>query len=113
MDDAHEKIRTALAQRFGSPVPNLAHGEGPASWPASWRDLASRGSCRAFENRPVAPALIETLCALALSSPSKSDLQQRDIVIVEDRQIRDAIDRLLASGALAQAWIPGAPVLLV
>ena len=61
----------------------------------------------------MAPELIRTLCALALSAPSKSDLQQRDIVIIEDQAIRSRIDGLLSSGPLAQAWIPGAPALLV
>jgi nitroreductase/FMN reductase [NAD(P)H] len=61
----------------------------------------------------VAPELIDTLCALALSAPSKSDLQQRDIVIVDDRGIRTRIDELLTTGPLAQAWIPDAPAMLV
>jgi hypothetical protein len=30
-------------------------------------------------------AVLDALAAVALSSPSKSDLQQRDILIVEDR----------------------------
>ena len=71
--------------------------------------MAERGSCRRFKPEPVAPALIETLCALALASPSKSDLQQRDILIVEDAAIRARINTLLAD----QEWIKAAPHFLV
>ncbi len=113
MDDAKARIGAALEHRFGAPVAPLGDPDGPQPWPQTWQDLATRGCCRAFTDRKVAPELIETLCALALSSPSKSDLQQRDIIIVEDRQIRQAIDHLLATGSLAQTWIPGAPALLV
>ena len=113
MDDDTVKLRAALEHRFGVLVPELSAGEGPTVCPDTWVQLARRGSCRHFQDRKVAPELIETLCALALSSPSKSDLQQRDIIIVEDRAIRSRIDGLLSTGALAQAWIPGAPALLV
>jgi nitroreductase/FMN reductase [NAD(P)H] len=61
----------------------------------------------------VAPELIETLCALALSAPTKSDLQQRDIVIISDTAIRARLDQLLSTGPLAQDWIASAPALLV
>lgn len=113
MDDAKARIGAALEHRFGAPIAPLGDPDGPQPWPQTWQDLATRGCCRAFTDRKVAPELIEILCALALSSPSKSDLQQRDIIIVEDRQIRHAIDHLLATGSLAQTWIPGAPALLV
>jgi len=113
MDDGKARIATALEHRFGAPVAALGDPAGPQPWPQAWQDLATRGSCRAFSDRKVAPELIEILCALALASPSKSDLQQRDIIIVEDRQLRQAIDQLLATGSLAQAWIPGAPAFLV
>jgi nitroreductase len=113
MDDAKARTGAALEHRFGAPVAPLGDPDGPQPWPQTWQDLATRGCCRAFTDRKVAPELIEILCALALSSPSKSDLQQRDIIIVEDRQIRHAIDHLLATGSLAQTWIPGAPALLV
>lgn len=113
MHDDSAKLRAALEHRFGASVPEVPAGEGPPACPGTWLQLATRGSCRHFLDRKVAPELIETLCALALSSPSKSDLQQRDIVIVEDRAIRSRIDGLLATGPLAQAWIPGAPALLV
>ncbi len=113
MDEAMRKMRETLARRFGAELPAIADGDGPQACPETWTLLAGRGSSRYFESRPVAPALIDTLCALALSSPTKSDLQQRDILIVEDRAIRARIDELLATGPQAQEWIPGAPAFLV
>jgi nitroreductase/FMN reductase [NAD(P)H] len=113
MDDAMKKMRQTLAHRFGAALPEIAEGDGPPACPETWQQLAGRGSGRYFQNRRVAPELVETLCALALSSPTKSDLQQRDIVIIEDKAIRARIDALLATGPLAQEWIPGAPTLLV
>ena len=88
MNDDVTAMRVSLAQRFGDEVAAIPAGHGPYGWPQScpetWRRLAARGSCRRFAERPVAPELIETLCALALCAPTKSDLQQRDIVIVEE-----------------------------
>ena len=112
MDDGVKGMRAALAQRFGEDVADIPAGQGPDGCPQTWAGLARRGSCRRFSGRPVAPELIETLCALSLCAPTKSDLQQRDIVIVEGTA-RARIDELLSTGPLAQDWIPGAPVLLV
>lgn len=71
-------------------------------------DMAGRGVCRAYGDAPVDPALVQTLCAVALSSPSKSDLQQRDIVVITDPQIRARLDEMTGFD-----WQPAAPVLLV
>src|SRR5205085_7875160 len=58
---------------------------------------------------PVEAALLRLLFACALSAPSKSDLQQADIVHVADREkVRTITD--LVSG---MPWIAEAPVLLV
>lgn len=111
--DAMQKVREALAHRFGAPLPEFPREHGPQGCPETWQQLAVRGSGRYFEKRRVAPQLVETLCALALASPTKSDMQQRDIVIVRDLRIRSHIDALLGKGPAAQEWIPGAPVLLV
>ena len=73
------------------------------------RGLAGRGVVRRFKPEPLPAGMLETLAAVALSSPSKSDLQQRDILIVEDKGLRAKIDTLLAD----QDWIPGCPHLLV
>ena len=78
----------------------------PADAPDLHRQLAARGVVRAFTAEPVPYELLYRLCALALSSPTKSDLQQRDIVIVDDaalkRRITVAARRRAAGTGLAQ-----------
>ncbi|MCV3273049.1 nitroreductase family protein [Roseobacter sinensis] len=76
---------------------------------AALKRLAGRASCRHFNDRTVDLDLLETLCAAALSAPSKSDLQQRDILIVTDADLRAALKSLLA----AQQWIAEAPSMVV
>ena len=105
MADPHERLRRALAARFADA--DLAPGEVPGL--ESLAILAGRGACRAFQDRPVDIELIRLLSALALSSPSKSDLQQRDIVAVTEPALRAEIDALLGG----QSWVAGAPALLV
>lgn len=73
------------------------------------RTIAGRGVVRRFKPDRLAPGVLETLTAVALSSPSKSDLQQRDILIVEDAGIRSRINELLKD----QDWIAGCPHILV
>ena len=105
MADPRERLRRALAARF-------ADGEfDPADLPGleSLAAMAGRASCRAFRDAPVDEGLIRLLCAVALSAPSKSDLQQRDIVLVTDPELRAQIDALVGG----QAWVAGAPALLV
>ena len=101
-----KSIKDALAHRFG----DFDHAVDPrlAEQPFL-QGLASRGVCRRFRDEAVPDALIGTLAALALSAPTKSDLQQRDILIVDDPAIRGRIDTLLAD----QDWIPKAPHFIV
>ena len=101
-----KSIKDALAHRFG----DFEHAVDPriAEQPFL-QGLASRGVCRRFRDEPVPAALTETLAALALSAPTKSDMQQRDILIVDDPAIRGRIDTLLAD----QDWIPKAPHFIV
>jgi FMN reductase [NAD(P)H] len=100
-----QSIETALSERFGEAV------EVPSS--IASRDLlagiAARRVCRHFRDEPVDPALVRLLCACALSAPSKSDLQQRDIVVVSDAVLRRRIAGLLAH----MPWVGEAPVFLV
>ena len=64
---------------------------------------------RDFLDRPVEPALLRLLCACALSAPSKSDLQQADILVLDDAQLRHSIISLMPE----MPWLAQAPVLMV
>jgi len=100
---AGESIHDLLQLRFD----DMPEADGEA--PGLWQTIAARQSCRAYTDQPVDPALLQQICALALSSPTKSDLQQRDIVIVADPEKRAAIDALFPDSP----WIANAPVFLV
>ncbi|MBY5933551.1 nitroreductase family protein [Tateyamaria omphalii] len=73
------------------------------------QSMAVRGSCRNFAARPVPDAVLDMLCAVALASPTKSDLQQRDIVVLKSLELRAQLAQLVAG----QAWVADAPMLLV
>ncbi len=98
-------LSAAAEHRYGEPLatsPELNRNE-------TLMRMMQRGSCRSFKPAFVNSDLIQALCAVALSSPTKSDLQQRDIVIVEDARVRAEIDALVAG----QAWVRDAPNLLI
>ena len=103
--DCARRIEDALAERFGEPV-----SADPAS-PGleELARIAEHRSHRRFSDRAVDPALLRLLFACALSAPSKSDLQQADIVHVADRAKIDEI----VQGIPDMPWIARAPVFLV
>ncbi|KAA2237804.1 nitroreductase family protein [Salinarimonas soli] len=104
-DSAADRLNRHLARRFGEEAsfdPDLPGLDTLAR-------MAGRGSCRAYREGSVDPGLLRMLCAVALSTPSKSDLQQRDIVIVADPERRLAMNALVGG----EAWVAGAPALLV
>lgn len=102
---AARRVTAALSERFGA---ELAI---PAGLPGldELARMAEHRSHRKFSSRAVAPELLRLLFACALSAPSKSDLQQADIVHVADRKKVQAI----ADGIPDMPWIAQAPVLLV
>ena len=100
----------ALVRRFGA---DDAHLEIPPDAPALHGQLATRGVVRAFTPEPVPFDLLHRLCALALCAPTKSDLQQRDIVIVDDARLIREILSPLTEGPIGQAWLKDVPALLI
>jgi len=100
-----DQIEQALEARFGE---RLAVDPGLAGLDTLAR-LAARRVHRRFLARPIEPALLRLLCACALSSPSKSDLQQGDIVLVADPDKRRAIFARIPD----MPWMDQAPVFLV
>src|SRR5690349_10049775 len=82
-----EQLRAALAHRFGEEFGIDPDLPGLSTLAA----IAARRVQRRYLPRPIEPALLRLLCGCALSGPTKSDLQQADIVIVRDRKKHDAI----------------------
>jgi nitroreductase/FMN reductase [NAD(P)H] len=100
-----DRLLTALKARFGS-APALTEAPKGVDVLA---DMANRRVIRRYTDKPVESALLEALCAVALSAPSKSDLQQADIVIVSDKGQRKKLEALLPDNP----WVKAAPVFLV
>jgi nitroreductase len=97
-------ISDALQARFGETLPvdeSLAGLDELAR-------TAGRKVHRRYLDRAVDPALLRLLCGCALSAPSKSDLQQADIVILEKPE-QLAIADLIPD----QPFIRTAPAFLV
>jgi nitroreductase len=98
-------IEASLAERFGEQLPvepGLAGLDELAR-------IAGHRVHRDFLDRPVEPSLLRLICACALSAPSKSDLQQADILALDDPQQRQAVITLMPD----MPWLAQAPVLLV
>jgi len=95
----------ALEERFGEQFvvsPDLAGLSDIAR-------MAQHCVHRRFRPEPVEPSLLRLICATALSAPSKSDLQQADILVVTDRAKQAAIAKMITD----MPWIADAPVFLL
>jgi nitroreductase/FMN reductase [NAD(P)H] len=102
---AARSIKAELFERFGEElaIPSDLSGL------QELEKIAGHRSHRRYLPRPVEPELLRLLCACALSAPSKSDLQQCDIVLVSDLAIRKGIVATIPD----MPWIMDAPVFLV
>src|ERR1700750_3468117 len=105
MPDFAGAIQAALSERFGEAfeVDQALRGLEELS------RLAARRVHRRYLARDIEPGLLRMLCACALSAPSKSDLQQADILTIRHEATRQAIGALLPD----MPWLPTAPVFLV
>ncbi len=101
----HSTLASLLSARFGDLEPGIGHVEGGEALAT----MAGRGSCRSFTRDAVPSDVLKTLSAVALASPTKSDLQQRDIVIVQSEQKRHRLAHLVSG----QAWVADAPNLVI
>jgi nitroreductase/FMN reductase [NAD(P)H] len=99
-----QRIAAAVRHRFGAAlaVPELPQLEALA-------ELAGRSVCRSYRQYPVPEEVVQLLCAVALSAPTKSDLQQATIVRLADDAQRAALCTLLPGSP----WLAHAPELLV
>ncbi|MDB5651315.1 MAG: nitroreductase [Hyphomicrobiales bacterium] len=97
-----QDMQRAMAERFGEDFEIPLASDGLAS-------LAQHRVHRDFLDRPVDPELLKMLCACAMSAPSKSDLQQRDIIIIQDPDLRARIAALMPQ----YAWVRTAPAMVI
>lgn len=95
----------AITERFGEKIAVAADQAGTN---ALARMLEHR-SHRRYTEQAVAPETLRILFACALSAPSKSDLQQADIVQVSDAAKRKFIADLIPD----MPWVRAAPVFLI
>ena len=102
-----DRIAKATLTRFGEAIftPAGLSNDGIAEL----RRMVEHSSHRKWTPQAVDAALLKLLFACALSAPSKSDLQQADIIHVADRSRIKAI----ADGIPDMPWINDAPVFLV
>jgi nitroreductase/FMN reductase [NAD(P)H] len=98
-------IHAAVAARFGD-ASGLPEGDTQLAGVAP---LLDRRSCRDYAARAVPDAVVRLLLAAGLSAPTKSDLQQADVVWVKDDRLRSE----LLEGIGGADWIAKAPVFLV
>jgi nitroreductase/FMN reductase [NAD(P)H] len=71
--------------------------------------LLDRRSCRDYAERAVDEGLVRLILAAGLSVPTKSDLQQADVIWVRDDTLRAEV----MEGIGGAGWIARAPVFLV
>jgi len=102
--------KAPLAERFGPDAADVVLGNDA---PSTHHKLAGRGSVRKFRTDAVPYPTLRRLCALALCAPTKSDLQQRDIIIVDAPDLKSQIAAMLTEGPLAQQWTADIPSLLI
>ncbi len=105
MSDLAQSMQAALFERFGERL------EIDAGLPGldELARIAAHRVQRRYQPRDVPPGLLRLLCACALSAPSKSDLQQADILIVREKSTIGTIADLLTE----MPWVRQAPVFLV
>jgi nitroreductase len=98
-------IIDALSERFGEHLDIASDLSGLDEL----KRIAGHRVHRRYIAREVAPSLLRLLCACALSAPSKSDLQQADILIVRERMKILEIANLLPE----MPWLAETPLFLI
>lgn len=105
MNPEEKALQDTLEQRFGE---TLALPSGLVGVDGLLR-IAGHASHRRWAASPVPPEMTRLLAACALSAPTKSYLQQADIIDVRDPGQRAALAALTPS----MPWLANAPALLV
>ena len=73
------------------------------------KSILSRRSIRKFLNKPISKELLSLILAAAQSAPSKSNLQQYSILVIQDQNIKNEISNLIGH----TKWALTAPMLFL
>lgn len=73
------------------------------------KSILSRASVRKFSKKPVTKEILTILLASAQSAPSKSNLQQYSILVIQDTSIKTEISNLIGN----TKWALTAPIFLL
>jgi nitroreductase/FMN reductase [NAD(P)H] len=103
--DTAAAIAAAIAQRFAARI----EVDPAMSGLDTLATITARRTHRRYQDLAVPAELVRLICAAALSAPSKSDLQQCDILLVRDAAKRTAFADLMPD----MACVREAPVFLV
>lgn len=103
--DAAPPVAELIARRYAFADPDPAHDAVVAAArersgrvggaPGAIETMLAHRSCRRYTGEPVDDALLDVLLAAAFSAPSKSDLQQCSVIVVDDPDRRRAIAELI------------------
>ncbi len=104
-DAAERKIFRLIQERFGAPI--AVNGDVKSC--DLLAGMLNHRTHRSYTDDPVDENLLRLLSACALSAPSKSDLQQADIIYLRDPKKQDAVADLIPG----MPWIREAPVFLI
>ena len=102
-------VAALRAARFATDDIDAAHGSVAGLDTRTIEAMLDHRTCRRFTDRPVDDDLFDLLLAATFSTPSKSDLQQCSVIVIDDPASRSAIAELIPS----MPWVADAPRFLV
>lgn len=108
-DDRSGDLRSLVARRFAWAPADVGPLPVPPTGAATLATLLGHRVCRQFTAAPVDDDLLDLVLAAAFSTPSKSDLQQCSVIVVDDPDRRGALAALIPT----MPWIATAARFLV
>jgi nitroreductase len=102
-------LADVIAHRYGEGT--VGNGHSGADMPADdpLAEVLLRRTHRRYTDEPITEDLLDVLFATAFSASAKSDLQQASVVVVKNKEKREAIGKLIPR----MPWITAAPVFMV
>jgi len=107
-------LQRLVAARFAretpdgpTPIAEVPLSDAPS--PSTLGLMLGHRSCRQYSDAPLHDELLDLVLAAAFSTPSKSDLQQCSVILVDDPQRRSAIAELIPT----MPWIAEAARFLI